>query len=250
MTTRVAAIHQPNFFPWLGYFAKIAAADVFVFLDAVAMPYPRGSWVNRVRLRIAGEARWVTCPVVRRAGEEIRHVAIDDRTVPWRRKLLGSLETNYHPAAHYEALFPWVAGLVSREEARLAEYNVANITAIARRLGIDTPFVRQSELQRPEVFAAKGSERLAWICREVGADVYLAGDGADDYEDLAAYERMGIGHRRLGFRHPVYDQHAAGGEFLPGLSVLDALLCAGVEGTAALAGSAAGSLGAPGAGPT
>ena len=29
------AIHQPNYLPWLGYFAKIFAADVFVFLDDV-----------------------------------------------------------------------------------------------------------------------------------------------------------------------------------------------------------------------
>ena len=36
---RLCAIHQPNFFPWLGYFDKIRRADVFVFLDAV--DYPR-----------------------------------------------------------------------------------------------------------------------------------------------------------------------------------------------------------------
>jgi hypothetical protein len=29
----VVAIHQPNFLPWLGFFDKLARADVFVLLD-------------------------------------------------------------------------------------------------------------------------------------------------------------------------------------------------------------------------
>jgi hypothetical protein len=32
---KIIAIHQPNFFPWLGYFSKIKQADAFVFLDNV-----------------------------------------------------------------------------------------------------------------------------------------------------------------------------------------------------------------------
>jgi hypothetical protein len=65
----LVTIHQPNFFPWLGYFDKIRQSDIFIFLDAV--DYPRagsggmGSGVNRVRVAIQGEARWVTCPLRR-----------------------------------------------------------------------------------------------------------------------------------------------------------------------------------------
>lgn len=31
----IVAIHQPNYAPWLGYFAKMASAHVFVLLDDV-----------------------------------------------------------------------------------------------------------------------------------------------------------------------------------------------------------------------
>ena len=68
---RVCAIHQPNFFPWLGYFEKIKRADVFVFLDHVHYPKSgnsMGSWTNRVKINISAHAKWISCPVVREHG--------------------------------------------------------------------------------------------------------------------------------------------------------------------------------------
>ena len=62
---KVVAIHQPNFFPWLGFFNKVACSDVFILMDNVQFPKKGGSWSNRVQLAINGQAAWVTMPVVR-----------------------------------------------------------------------------------------------------------------------------------------------------------------------------------------
>ena len=51
----LAAIHQPNFLPWLGYFDKVARADVFVLLDDAQFQKMRGTWTNRVQLLVGGE---------------------------------------------------------------------------------------------------------------------------------------------------------------------------------------------------
>jgi hypothetical protein len=121
----VVAIHQPNFFPWLGYFDKIARADVFVFLDGVR--FPKNSWVNRVRLNIQDEGRLVTCPI-RRATTSgpICEVRIDDDK-PWRDKLLKTLETNYRRAARFGRAMSLIEPLIRSEEIRLAEFNIAAV---------------------------------------------------------------------------------------------------------------------------
>ena len=45
------AISQPEHFPYLGYFEKMAACDIFVILDNVQFSGPR-SWQNRNRFII------------------------------------------------------------------------------------------------------------------------------------------------------------------------------------------------------
>ena len=64
------AIHQPHYLPWLGYLAKWASADVFVFLDTVQ--YEKNGWQNRNRIKTRDGAHWLTVPVHARLGAPIR----------------------------------------------------------------------------------------------------------------------------------------------------------------------------------
>jgi hypothetical protein len=220
------AIHQPNFFPWLGYFKKIQQADVFVFLDAVE--YSKGSWTNRVKLKIAGQARWATCPIHREHSKQlICDIPIADRN-RWREKLARTLEFNY-TTPYYASLRSWLESLVNLREKSLARYNGLNIEAICSRLGLECRFVWQSELGDSAI-ESRGSAQLVEICQLLDANCYLAGGGATRYEDKSLYKEAGIEYQTLAFQHPVYPQ-VGNGPFLPGLSILDALLNVGIEGT-------------------
>ncbi len=217
----LVAIHQPNFFPWLGYFDKIRRADAFVFLDAV--DYPRagsggmGSWTNRVRINIQGEARWITCPVQRSGlGVAIKSVSIDDNQ-PWRLKLLRTLDANYRKAARYAATMTLIEPLLRNEESSLAAFNVAAIQAIAKELGLATRIVRQSELDG----AGKATDLLVSLVKAVGGDSYLAGGGAAGYQQDEVFAEAGL---RLVYQNFVPQSYGDPARFLPGLSVIDYLM--------------------------
>ena len=89
---KVVAIHQPTFFPWLGYFNKIARCDQFVVLDSVQFPKKGGTWSNRVKLLLNGQAGWVTMPVERNyhGVRSYAEMCIDNGT-PWRDKLVQTI---------------------------------------------------------------------------------------------------------------------------------------------------------------
>lgn len=213
---RLVAIHQPNFFPWLGYFDKVRQADAFVFLDAVR--YPKNTWINRVKLNIGGEARWTTCPV-QRGAKHICGAQIDD-TRPWRAKLLRTLQTNYSRAENFgpamQALFP----LVTAPESNLAEFNITAIKAIADLIGLRVAWFRQSELPHH----GSANELLVSLVQSTGGNAYLLGGGADGYHDAAAFENASIKVVQQNFTQQVYGSE---GEFLPGLSVIDWLMRTG-----------------------
>ncbi len=231
MSRRVVAVHQPNFFPWLGFFDKIARSDVFIVLDHVQFPNSKGNWSNRVRLVVGGEARWVTMPVDRhyQGLRSINEIQIDDRS-PWRRKLLQSLRMNYGRAVAFREVFPHVETWVEHPTASLADYNLHAIEAICARLGLPA-----SHLMRSSTLGVAGSstDLLVNLVRQVGGTVYLSGDGSDGYLDAATCAAAGVALEFQQFAHPNYSQRA-GAPFVRGLSVLDALFHLGFDGTAAL----------------
>lgn len=219
--TGLVAIHQPNFFPWLGYFEKIRRADTLILLDAVA--YPRagsggmGSWCNRVRLAVQGEARWVTCPLQHmRFGTPIGAVQIDD-SQPWRMKLLRTLEANYRRAPQFESCMTLLKPLVLEVEGNLSAFNVRAIKAIAAHLGLSTRFVLESSLQ----YSGTATDRLVSLVKAVNGSAYLSGDGAAGYQRDELFGENGLDLMKLNFVQRAYGEPS---RFIPGLSVIDYLM--------------------------
>lgn len=231
---RIVALHQPNFFPWLGYLDKIVRADVFVLLDDVQFSKTGGTWSNRVQLLAGGQPKWLTLPVVRtyHGVRLIREMEIDNRQ-PWRRKLMQTLRSNYARAAFFDAVFPEVANLVSNDTASLLDFNLNVLTTLCRLMEIETDkLVLSSSLQ----ITSRATDRLVDAVRAVGGTTYLSGGGAGGYQDDDAFRQAGLQLTYQNFAHPTYSQGDSGVAFVAGLSCIDALMHCGFGGTRQLLG--------------
>lgn len=226
MTESLVAIHQPNFFPWLGYFDKIAGADVFVFLDDVQFPKTGGVWSNRVKLLISGEARWVTAAIDRsysgvRKINEMHFL----NTNPWRQKLLKTIEASYKKHPFYDEAMNVFGPLIENPESNIAEYNMYAVTEIASAIGLEIPMsVRASSIASE----ATSNELLCELTLAVGGDTYICGGGADGYQDETVFKKNSVTLNYQNFKHPQYRQHKRD-DFISGLSIMDVVMNIGWE---------------------
>lgn len=210
------AIHQPQYLPWLGYFDKIDQVDCFVLLDDVQ--FKKNEWQNRNRIKTAAGWQWLTVPVLHRSSQRISEVKINP-TVPWARKHLQALISNYASAPFFELHRPFFEDLYGREWGALLDLNMATITHLVEALGIRTKLVMASSLPLPAELEA--TDRLVAICQALEADTYLSGAGGKGYLELPCFEEAGIRVLFQAFRTRPYPQ--CFGPFVPDLSVVDLL---------------------------
>jgi hypothetical protein len=225
---RIVAIHQPNFFPWLGYFNKLARADVFLVMDNVQLSKKGGTWSNRVRLLLNGQAAWTTMPIVRSYSgpRDIKDIKIDQSKI-WQAKLLKTIEANYRRAPFFEVVFPLISSLLNNPTDCLTTYNLSAITALSTTLGLDTSkLVIGSTLAVHE----SGTDLLISMVKAVDGTAYLCGGGAEGYQEDDKFGRQGIELIYQHFRHPEYPQVNTSA-FIPGLSIIDVLMNCGFERT-------------------
>jgi hypothetical protein len=216
------AIHQPHYLPWLGYFAKWAAADVFVLLDTAQ--YAKNGWQNRNRLKTQNGPQWITIPVRARLGMPIRDVPID-RAQPWPRRHLATIEQAYARSPYLERYRDALHEFYDRTWTHLGPLCAASAQWLAGALGIRTPVRLASEL---DVSTPGPTGRLVDLCRAVGGTTYLAGRDGANYMDHGAFAAAGITVLTQRYEHPEYRQ--AHGPFVPFLSALDILLMHGDDG--------------------
>lgn len=206
--------HQPAYLPWLGYFDKIARADVFIYLDTVQ--FEKNSFINRNQIKTPQGPLWLTVPVKTKGhtSGSLRTTEIDERQ-PWRVKHLKSIEMNYRKAARFDECFPKIEALLSMPESNLAEYCWHQLRFWLDELGIVTRIVRSSELP----IANLKSDLVLELCQYFGAQHYLSGALGRDYLIEDDFSKTGIVIEYQSFKSPVYPQ--LWGAFMPNLSILD-----------------------------
>jgi hypothetical protein len=225
MTT--AAILQPNYVPWRGYFDMMDDVDVFVLLDDVQ--YTKNDWRNRNRIKTAHGLRWLSVPVRHeRLGQAISDVRVGTVVGDWRGGHLRQIADAYRDAPHLEPARSEFAAILARGHDLLVDLDLDLLVWAKERLGIATPILRSSDLPSAGTKTAK----LIDLLKAVGATAYLSGPSAEAYIDPAMFAAAGISLAYKRYEYPPYPQ--LWGPFEGGVSVLDLLFNTGPEARAHL----------------
>ncbi len=214
------AVHQPNYLPYLGYFDKLDAADVFIVLDTVQ--FAKHDWQNRNRIRTKNGWQWLTVPVIDRFPERIDQVEVNGRT-DWSRKHGQALRLHYGGCRFWDAMGPPLTELLKRPWQRLCDLSLTTLDLLCQQLGIRTPRMLASSLPARE----EPTDRLIDLVRAVGGTIYLAGRMGPAYLDVPRFSQAGIAVEVQAYLHPAYPQRYP--PFLPDLSVVDLLLNCGPD---------------------
>ena len=172
----IVTIHQPEHFPYDGFFQKMSRADLFVVLDNVK--FRKNYFQNRNKIKSrSGDDLWITVPVEKSAdSKDIRDVMTS--TDPnWRKKVSKTIQENL--GVDLKHIY---------EHDKLIDINMSSIKWCMDKMGIKKQMVMASSL---EVSGSK-SELLVNILKRVGAKKYLSGPSGRDYLDLSLFDGIEV----------------------------------------------------------
>jgi len=222
------AMMQPAFMPWQGYFELILKSDRFIFLDD--FQFSVQSYHQRNRLFVnKGQVDWYTVPVQKSNsfGAPLNKTKINE-IIPWRKKMFKRIEANYSKAPYYSEIAPFMSSWLLTPKESLAEQNIVFIKFVCELLDVKCEFRISSENQSK----SRRSERVIELLRWCEADSYLCAKGAFEYmlEDNV-FPVSDIEVLFQDFKVRTYEQVGAVDNFIPSLSVLDALMNIGPKAT-------------------
>jgi hypothetical protein len=208
-----AAIHQPHYFPYPGFFNKLSMVDVLVVMDATQ--YDK-RFTNRNRILDPHGEVWLTVPIHKEDRfSPNRQVRINE-AIPWRADHWRKILVSYANAKYFNLYKEELKEFYDTVWPNLFDLDLGTTRKTMEWLGIDIPVVLESELH----VSSTGSQRLLDICKSIGADTYVSGRGGSEYIDLRLFEENDVAVEFQEYSASPYPQRFTS-EFVPDLSVLD-----------------------------
>ncbi|MDZ4730682.1 MAG: WbqC family protein [Xanthomonadales bacterium] len=211
------AVMQPYFFPYIGYFQLIAAADLFIVYDNIK--YTKKGWINRNRMLQNGKDVIFTLPLK----QDSDHLDVREREVAVnfnRDKFLAQIGGAYRKAPYYSQTMPLVEEIVRNGESNLFRMLHYSILRVAGHLGIETPIRISSEV--PIDHSLRNQDKVLAFCEAVGAKTYLNAIGGLELYSREIFAEKGITLqfiKQKPFEYPQFDK-----TFVPWLSIIDVMM--------------------------
>lgn len=220
---KIVVIHQPDFIPYLGFFDRLAKADIYVVFDNVQYVRSSRGWTSRDKIKTIKGEKWISISTQKADRDTpINQILLSDDTC-WKENNLNLIKENYRKCEYFNEIFPYIEKLYSFQCNRMMDFTLESIKMLIELFDIDIDIVMASSLNP----VGKNNALIIDIMQKLGCTNYLSGIGARDYYIPELYDQAGINVIWQDFKHPVYPQQF--GEFIPYLSSIDLLFNCGIE---------------------
>ena len=209
------AIHQPQYFPYGGFFHKLSVSNLYVVMDETQ--YDK-RFTNRNRIITPNGPIWITVPINKMQKFAPNSEVEINNEVPWRELHWKRLQLAYNNSKYFHLYKGYFEELYKQEWKMLFDLDLNTLKRIISWLGLKIELVLESELG----ITSKSTERLVQICKAAGADTYIAGSGSRHYLDESQFKSNSLKLEYQNWVPVSYPQHLAR-EFFPNLSIVDML---------------------------
>jgi len=215
------AIMQPYFFPYIGYFQLINAADRFILFDDVQ--YIRHGWINRNRILkpVAGH-QYITVPLAGHSRDTlIKDIKAAD-IANSKHKMLRQLEHYKKIAPYYKTVIELITDGFATHYNLIGEINGHCLKTVCDYIGIDFKIELSSRLNFDYSHVQAAGEWALHISTQLQATTYINPAGGMELFNPGRFEESNI---QLQFLQPgikEYNQHRP--DFEPGLSIIDVMM--------------------------
>ena len=222
----IVAIHQPHYFPWLGYLDKIAKADIFILMDDVQLTDKSNMFRNKF-LAKNGKEKYLTVCFQKKGYMQMpfNQVKLND-TVKWQRDHINFLRDTYRKAPYFTEIWTLIEPILTKKYELICDVDIDTISLLCRVFNIKTKIIKQRNLVYDK--ESKKSELVLSLCKSVNAGVYFSGNGARKYMDMELFKKNNIDVIYQKFQYPYYKQINTD-TFIPNLSSLDFLFNCGID---------------------
>lgn len=220
--SKVVAIHQPDYLPWLGLYYKMAHCDTFIYLDDAQYSNEAAHNFNVIKTP-QGELT-LKVPVKQHLGDLICDVPTRDE-LRWKEKHLKTLQMDYSKAPFFKDIYPGFAEVIEKHSGSIAELNMAINRFICDGFGIHPTILKSSDLG----CQSTREQRVIDLTLAAGGDEYLSGNGARVYQEEEHFTAQGVKLTYLDYKPIEYKQIWPKVGFLPCMSAIDYIFNCGFD---------------------